>query len=145
MPTEQLAWRDTWLLGIDALDADHREMVRLMNLVFACAEGAGECEPIALAERLDAFMTHLRAHFAREEEFLRSIDYPGIYEHAREHALELAELVDLERSLRASRVCAVEAEHVEAIKRWFFNHVIAQDHKFADFYFEKLGSHRNQG
>jgi hemerythrin len=141
-----LVWREVWRLGIDALDADHREMIRLLNAVFACEEtdhvDSGppretESGQGRLVDRLEDVMAHLRSHFQREETFLKEIAYPGLENHQREHALEMAELVDLKRSIVASGARSLSQEAAEGIKRWFFNHVIAQDREFADFY------HRN--
>ncbi|MGA7981719.1 MAG: hemerythrin domain-containing protein [Chromatiaceae bacterium] len=146
-----LVWRDSWLLGIDELDADHREMVRLLNdLCDGAGPDPGATPPAidgdstsggsrpSLEDRLTGAVAHLRAHFEREERFLATIGYPGIEEHRREHSLQMAEFVDLQRV-----VAAVEADHLgeeaaEGIKRWFFNHVIAEDLRFADFYFREL-------
>jgi len=138
-----LVWRDVWLLGIDELDADHREMVRLLNELFGCEEpspanaapGAeGDTEQERLRDRLDAVLTHLRSHFQREEAFLTAIGYPRPEQHRREHALEMAELVDLRRSITATDAHCLSESAAEGIKRWFFNHVIAEDRTYADFY-----------
>jgi hemerythrin len=138
-----LVWRDVWLLDIDELDADHREMVRLLNELFGCEEASpagaapvaeGETEQERLRDRLEAVLTHLRSHFQREETFLTAIGYPRLEQHRREHALEMAELVDLQRSIMATDTHCLSEAAAEGIKRWFFNHVIAEDREYADFY-----------
>ena len=154
MPNE-LTWRNDWLLGIEQLDEDHRRMVHLLNLLFAAPEtpmtGAGPTETgvqtaetivadarAILLERLDEVIEHLRAHFAREEAFLHSIDFPGYDEHSSEHALQMAEFVQLRREILGQGTDHLDAEIIGGIKRWFFNHVIAEDHRFAAYYFEKI-------
>jgi len=142
MPTP-LTWHEGWALGIEELDADHREMLRLLNLLFAAGRTADESahpaeDPPSVNERLQAVLAHLRIHFDREEAFLHSIGYPGLEEHRGEHALEMAELVDLSRDLAHRRACCLDEESAAAIKRWFFNHVIAEDQRYADYYFELL-------
>lgn len=129
--TEALIWRDAWLMDIDLLDAEHREMVRLINRL------ASPDDDAPLAGRLGALIDHLRRHFHAEQEFLRAIDYPEIDEHCREHAMQLAEFVDLSRTLAGDGARRVlNEEDMQAIKLWFFNHVIAQDRRFAAFYHE---------
>lgn len=134
-----LVWRDAWLLGIDLLDADHREMVRLINAVF-CADGTAEPAASPIGERLDALFDHLRAHFEREERLLVAIDYPGLAEHKREHAIQMAELVDLKRAVTETGARCLSEEAAEGIRRWFFNHVIAEDQRFARYYRERIGA-----
>jgi hemerythrin len=133
-----LVWRDAWLLEIDLLDADHREMVRLMNAAF-CADGAADPAAPPMGERLDALLDHLRGHFGREERFLAAIDYPGLAEHTREHAIQMAEFVDLKRAVTKTGARCLSEEAAEGIRRWFFNHVIAEDQRFARYYRERIG------
>lgn len=141
-----LVWRDAWLLGIEPLDADHRKMVQLLNAVLC--EGAEESaespresngNAVPIGERMQALMDHLREHFAREEAFLEAIDYPGFAEHKRDHAIEMAELVALARRVSERGDRCVGAEGADGIKRWFFDHVIAEDQRFARYYHDRLG------
>ncbi|MCU0833543.1 MAG: hemerythrin domain-containing protein [Chromatiaceae bacterium] len=142
-----LVWRDAWLLGIEPLDADHRKMVALLNAVL-CDAGAEsgeiaahrETQTTPIGERMQALIDHLRDHFVREETFLEAIEYPGFEQHKGEHALEMAELVDVARSHAERGAPCVGVEAADGIKRWFFDHVIAEDRRFARYYHERLGA-----
>jgi hemerythrin len=153
--TRQLQWRDDWLLGLECLDADHRRLVELLNLLFSAphqpAETArddgGSYGPApaprvdvteCILQRLDRVTNHLRHHFAREEELLRSINFPNYDEHRSEHALQLAEFAELRRDIERRRARELDAETIGGIKRWFFNHVIAEDHHFAAYYYRQV-------
>jgi hemerythrin len=145
--SEFLIWRDAWLLGIEALDADHKEMVRLLNALVPAGPvagdhsiGAAQAEAADLTRetvrgRLEALISLLRHHFDREESFLRAIDYPGYTGHQREHIMQMAEFTDLRRCLNDSETGCMDEETVQSIKNWFFNHVIAEDRLFADYFF----------
>lgn len=142
--TSLLTWRDEWSLGIEDIDRDHREMVRLMNRLFCLDDPVSDgtpkdAGPLA-AERLERVIAHLRSHFGREEEFLQSIDYPGFREHRTEHSLQMAELIEVKRLLDERQARCIDEETAAGLKRWFFNHVIAEDRRYADFYFEQLGT-----
>jgi hemerythrin len=128
--TDTLTWRDDWLLQIELLDADHRELVRLMNRL----SDADDLDP--LPRRITQLIEHLRRHFHVEQVFLRSIDYPDLEQHTREHALQLAELVDMSRRFAGSDAAVLEGAELRALKDWFFNHVIAEDRRFAAYYRE---------
>jgi hemerythrin len=125
--SEALVWREAYGLGVELLDAQHREMVRLINLVLDPA--AGE----AAGVRLDALIAHLRRHFETEEVFLRAIDYPLAEEHSREHSLQLAEFVDLRRHVGQGGG-SLDAAHRTEIRQWFFSHVVAEDRRFGAYY-----------
>lgn len=125
---EILTWRDEWLLDIDMLDAEHREMVRLINRL------GDATDPAPLSLRLGDLITMLRGHFLVEQRFLREIAYPHMEDHTRDHRLQLAELVDLRRSLATSSEATMSPAELHPIKDWFFNHVVAEDRRFAAYY-----------
>ena len=133
---EKLTWNSTWDLDIEPLDSEHREIVRLLNRVNDPNDEA------PLAERLSALIDHLRRHFETEETFMRSIGYPDRDEHCREHRIQMAEFVDLHRSLSdsGSDPRVLEAGDRESVKTWFFNHVVAEDKRFAAFYHQRDAS-----
>jgi len=144
--TTLLIWRDEWSLGIDDLDRDHRELVRLLNRLVCLDDpgsgGTAESAGSLAAECLEQVIAHLRLHFGREEAFLQSINYPGFLEHKTEHSLEMAELMELKRLLKVRGARRIDEGTAASLKRWFFNHVIAEDQRYADFYFEQLGANR---
>lgn len=127
---KMLEWNDAWLLGIGELDLEHREMVRLLNRLVETNA------PEGLIERLDALVFLLRRHFKKEEEFLRAINYPNFDNHKKEHVMEMAEFIQLRRDLESTGGDSLDAATVQSIKHWFFNHVVAEDKRFADFYFQ---------
>jgi hemerythrin len=126
--SEPLIWRDEWALGIELLDAEHRVMVRLLNRLLTDDDSA------PLTERLDALIAHLRRHFHTEEIFLRSIGFAGSVEHSRDHALQMAEFITLRRSVTRSGERQLSVVDRQAIRHWFFDHVIAGDRLFAIYY-----------
>lgn len=137
--SDLLSWRDDWCTGIDWVDTDHREMaVRLNRLADACCRHSNEPSDqpgrSLVLERLDALIAHNRIHFKAEETFLREIAYPGYEEHRREHQMQLAEFMQLRRALSDAPEGTLEAETLEDFKRWFFDHVIAEDRAYADYY-----------
>lgn len=136
--SEQLTWRPDWNLGIEVIDADHREMVRLINRLTDPSDSA------LIASRLQDLIEHLRQHFDVEERFLQTIGYPQLVAHAREHQVELAELVALGRKLRGSAAAVLDPAEMRGIKDWFFNHVIAEDRRFAVFY-HRIGGGTGNG
>lgn len=146
--TDFLMWRDSWLLGIEEIDADHQEMVRLTNRLVELRVPVGESaaqapvgEPSleALKRRLEELIDKVRTHFDREERFLRAIGYPGYAEHRREHLMQMAEFTDLRRCLERDGSQCMDLQTLQSIKDWFFNHVIAEDRVYAEYFFADCG------
>lgn len=141
-----LVWREEWCLGIEALDTDHRELVRLLNqLLRAQAAPPRQAGP-GQARRGDdrpgqgqitalaGLIKHLRAHFHREEDLMAAIDYADLEAHRADHEMQTAELMDLCRHLEGSGAEHLSAESLEWIKRWCFDHFITEDRRLADAY-----------
>jgi len=150
--TAFLTWRDDLLMGIDVLDADHQQMVRLLNLLVAAGTpppdppgpdgypaSTVQTPAVAALEHLDALIAHLRGHFEREEAFLRAIGYPDYVDHKREHTMQMAEFVDLRRRLAEQTTRCIDPDTVQGIRNWFFNHVIAEDREYAAYFFKVCG------
>lgn len=125
---EYLAWRDEWLLGIDDIDGDHRQLVALINSL------ADEQDPLPLTERMNRVKQHLQGHFAREEAFMQAIEFPDADMHASDHAIQVAEFTAVYRELAGSSDNCLDPETLSEIKTWFLNHVVAEDQRFAQFY-----------
>jgi len=156
--TAFLTWRDDLLMGIDVLDADHQQMVMLLNLLVAAGEAppdppalddnpesTSQTPAVAALEHLDALIAHVRDHFEREEAFLRAIGYPGYVDHKREHTMQMAEFVDLRRRLADETTRYVDPDTVQGIRNWFFNHVIAEDREYAAYFFKACGGRMPEG
>lgn len=140
-----LVWRDRWFLGIEDLDADHREILTLVNGLIEV--GAGHGSPLRNAEepplegpleRLQRLIDRLRRHCRVEDAFLKSIAYPDFAAHKCEHALHLAELVALRRRLAAHGAQEIDEGSLNYVKEWFLNH-LSDDRQFVRYYFERFG------
>lgn len=145
-----LTWRDDWTLRIDTLDDDHRGIVNLL-VEIACRYAdepqtpsvPGDNAPEGdLCEALDRLGAFTRQHFQREEEFMRTIDYPGLAEHRSEHALLMAEHTSMVRELRERGAKRLGPRELEALKQWVVAHILGADRGFADHYFEICGGDR---
>jgi len=144
-----LVWRDEWSMGIPSLDADHQEMVRLVNQLLSTrhrpssgrVSDLGQSDPSVAGPpgaqplvRFEALLDHLREHFRREEALMLSIDYAEFQVHQCEHSLQLAELAELGRQLPSDGSHGFTRESLNWIKRWCFDHLISEDRRLAEAY-----------
>ncbi len=143
-----LTWRTQWQTGIDWIDGDHREIARLLNRLVAINDQAfsdpraraANAPTSAVLSALEALIERTRRHFQKEEGFMREIGYPGFDEHRCEHVLQLAEFSELHRALEKDGGETLGPDTLEAFKRWFFNHVIAEDRGYADYYHDMIAA-----
>ncbi|HEY9539692.1 MAG TPA: hemerythrin domain-containing protein [Kiloniellaceae bacterium] len=65
-----MRWKDSFSVGIKALDDDHRLMVQLINAACIARHDGGRTEALRVHESLAAAA---EAHFEREEDVLRQL------------------------------------------------------------------------
>jgi hemerythrin len=157
-------WQDNWTLGIDLMDAEHRALVDGINQLaerFAAPVGGAAASPAGLGgaaldvvgvseaaarqhadliAALEVLADHAREHFKHEETLMRSLDYPELASHRSEHALLLAEFVEMVRDLERQDVTWLDADTMEALYHWLVGHMVGADRDYADHYFAVLAA-----
>lgn len=126
------AWTPGLSVGVDGIDAQHRELFARVNRVVEVVEGRAATAEIV---RVLGFLSeYVDTHFADEEALMRGASYPGAAAHAAEHA----RFVRTFRRLRTefARVGA-DAGLAEEMRRdlcaWLVDHVSGTDRALGAF------------
>lgn len=113
-----------FLLGVPAMDRNHREFVELVNSM-------AEASHATFAYLYSDLLNHTRAHFASEEVMMRRSGFPEIAEHSREHARVLQEMTENARHLGDGQIMAVRTYVCEQLPDWFERHAVGMDSALA--------------
>lgn len=142
-----ITWCDDWLLGIEALDEQHKALADCINkLVVECAQAEPATPESALkrrerlAQQFNALYTTTKKHFSFEEALMRDEGYPSYATHAREHIMLIAELKDTLVNGLTDGYCNLNPDALKALKSWLIAHVSSSDREFADFLLKKRHS-----
>lgn len=135
-----LEWRDDWTLDVGFMDEDHCRLAALVNRLardFGVRPVSGQPPPRfhgpPLAEALEELAQEARSHFQREEELMRTDQYPDFDDHKADHDLLLAELSVLVRELQDAKTEHLDASVLDTLKDWLLGHVLDFDRRLADF------------
>ena len=127
---EYVQWNDSFSIGIDAIDAQHRRLFDMVNEYYrgiAAGETAG-----ALSRLLAGLATYTLTHFRYEEEFLDEIGYPDARAHRREHDALQEQVADLLTRAQDGRlILTLEIGHT--LRDWLFRHINVSDRRYARF------------
>ena len=127
MPIE---WSDQLSVGHDAIDADHRHLIGLLN-EFEAARDLVHAE--VTARRL---FIYAQTHFDREEAVQLACDYPLYEEHRLQHRALVEQLNKIIRSHfnahSRDRVEIVEQIH-RLLTQWIVRHVVDSDLKMKPY------------
>jgi hemerythrin len=116
-----LQWKDTYSVGVAAVDHEHRELIDLINRLHDRFTAGG---PAAAEPFFGDLLCAISAHFALEERFMRGIAYREFASHKDDHERLLEELRDLMEDAAEGRPAADLSRRLEA---WFTQHFHVHD------------------
>ena len=88
-----LEWKAEYSVGIDSMDVEHREMIELINTVYAELEGRRDAD--AIEDFLGEVHSTISSHFALEERIMREAGYEEFVEHKNDHEALLDQILDM--------------------------------------------------
>jgi hemerythrin len=118
------AWSEEMSVGVPALDADYRGIIRIINMLQgADKENAGKFADAAL----DRLVAYCDCHFAREEQVMIRCGFPGLEFHRGEHEGFTRFVSGLrERYTRQADTSIIDELH-DYLTRWLCHHILIQD------------------
>jgi hemerythrin len=129
-----IEWSKELMLGVPAMDAEHRQLLRLTSDFLVAAEEQAAFS--RLCHILGELIARTRIHFQQEETLLDQVAYPGLAGHRAEHSRLLIEAQKLyerfsaldanpRRDEEAARTLTLEA--AQFLQRWLVDHIMADD------------------
>jgi len=88
-----LEWKAEYSVGINSMDAEHRDMIDLINTVYA--ELAGRRDADAIEGFLGEVHSTISGHFALEERIMREAGYEEYVAHKNDHECLLDQILDM--------------------------------------------------
>jgi len=122
-----LEWTKDLDTGIASIDAQHRKLVEMVNVLHDSA-AAAECPSKALVEGLRQYAGE---HFHIEEGYMQCFGYPGFAAHLREHEAFMRAVAELDASC-VSGEASTEAVS-EFLRRWLTEHILSVDMEMSRF------------
>src|SRR5512138_2619963 len=107
----KLEWTQALSVGVEEIDAQHRELFRRAARLLEGIQGG---EPEELGQLIDFLYRYAVEHFGAEEEHMRRTRFPGYLRHKAEHDRFAADLLGLAREHErkgAGAFVALKASH----------------------------------
>ena len=129
MTDAPLRWDDSFLIGIDELDYEHKVLIDDINRLHE--ELAGHDEKSEIERCLGDIHARMQSHFALEEHVMKERGYEFFDEHKREHeALLNSYTEDMAQFLNDTGVSA-STPIEDSLKHWVVDHIINSDKKMS--------------
>lgn len=127
-----VAWRNEFTLGVDAIDAQHHELLDAINRLVPCLSSGDRA---GLLDALDFLESYAKEHFGLEYRLMAKHRYTFMYEHLREHRSFSEHFDKIRAELEAGQhetqfmVFLVQIFLVD----WFANHSTGTDRHLAKY------------
>ena len=128
-------WTERWSVGVDTIDAQHRELFATINTLL---REEGTASPQDLAGVLDFLEDYVNSHFGLEELYMRRFSYPGFPSHKGEHVAFINDFYDLRDEYDAGGATPELADKIgRYMGDWLVNHIGKVDKALGAFLQEK--------
>ncbi len=129
MTTPFLKWDDSYLIGIEELDFEHRKLIEDINLLHK--ELAEQDKKSNIERCLGDVFARMQAHFALEENVMTKHGCDCCEEHKREHTDLLESYTEtMLNFMNASGIGSGELIENE-LNRWIADHILTSDKKMS--------------
>lgn len=129
-----LEWKPEYSVGIASMDDEHREMIDMINDVYA--KLGTSPDPDEIEECLENIYGAISLHFALEERIMREHYYVEYAEHKEDHEDLLDEIRDLMDEFVADQESGAHLLE-KRLSDWFARHFASFDARLHG----KLGAH----
>jgi hemerythrin len=125
-----IEWNDSYLLGIDEIDKQHKMIFKLANSI------SSKNTQAEIASSVLELYKYTRTHFSDEELIMEKVGYPDLNKHKEMHN----KIINNLNAISATQLR--ENDSIEKLKifamRWIAQHVMVHDKKFIIFYQNKF-------
>lgn len=129
-----LRWKDSYSVGVEAVDYEHKELIDLINRLYDELTANGT--PLAASGFFGDLIKAITAHFALEERFMREHEYSQFAAHKADHERLLDDIAcimdDFERGTATGR-----GDLTARLDSWFSRHFETHDARLH----KALGNH----
>jgi len=119
-----LEWKPEYSVGIESMDDEHREMIALINDVYAKLGTSPDADTIE--DCLEEIFNTISLHFALEERIMREQGYDEYEDHKEDHEDLLDEIRDLMDEFVADEKEGARRLE-ERLSGWFSQHFASFD------------------
>lgn len=123
-----MEWNRKMSVGLDELDNDHKELIRIINQLGA--DYQDEERRVAVRQSLIALRRYAEYHFAREENVMMACGYPELEEHQGEHRNFVQRIQELTRRFDADPEAMAEVVNEDLLsflRAWLGHHIMIED------------------
>jgi len=131
MDENAVTWDDSFSVGIEHIDNQHKELVKMVNDLYkACKMGALN-KDIVYLRTVSKALEYARVHFSDEEKYMDMVFYPELDEHKTQHEKFVVEIKKSIKLFEDGEAAPIELANF--LKNWLLDHIAVSDKKYAPY------------
>ncbi len=129
-----LNWNDNLNIGIIQIDAQHKNLVNMLNQLYeAMSSGKGKDIINKIIQEMAGYTV---THFSTEEKLMQQYGYPEFVQHKKEHELFVKKVQEFKNEIQNGNLLIV-SNVASFLKEWLVKHIQGTDKKYGPFLKEK--------
>ncbi len=129
-----MRWTEAMSVGSPELNADHKQLVYLINRLAKAPDSEAPEEVVRQA--LFSLVRYAELHFAREEQVLTACGYPELDVHKEEHRSFVSDVTEFAQHFDRNPeggARKVREELLGFLKEWLNHHILIEDMAYRPF------------
>ena len=133
---EIIAWDGSYALGIELIDNQHKELVRLINQLFQACLVGNEAVEAMFKEAMGRMVEYVNYHFKAEQELLTRVNYPNFAKHKKQHDIMIKNILEASKDHSGGKKF-VPHNFVRTLRDWVLGHIAVSDKAYAAYILEQ--------
>jgi len=133
-------WKDEYLLGIPAIDLQHK---RIFDCFSRIAQGAADDDRLRAEAEIIKLLGLLQEHFLLEESMMQKCSYPDLEHHREEHRQFHSDVHHLGQTSLMKKG-GVPREALQIAHKWQMEHIMVSDRHYFDFFSNPMQKSRSK-
>ncbi|SLM33215.1 Methyl-accepting chemotaxis sensory transducer (modular protein) [Desulfamplus magnetovallimortis] len=129
-----ITWGPKLKTGIDEIDAQHKELVRMVNELHRAMKMKAAIEKSG--KILDNLAQYTVYHFGHEEKLFQKYQYPESKEHKKIHENLVKTVTDFQKDFKSGKA-SLSVDLMTFLTDWLKEHIMKCDMKYAPFFKSK--------
>lgn len=126
-----ITWQDSYSVGVELIDSDHKLLVSLINQLNDAAEGGQGRDVVGSV--LNVLIEYTEGHFSREEMLMEKGGYPDLEPHREQHRALTAKVRDMVTQYREGHAETLDRDILDFLTSWLTGHILSVDMEYRPY------------
>ena len=137
MADEIIVWDAKYATGVNVIDIQHRQLVKLANELYAACIAKGDKLQSVFKESMKRMVDYVHYHFDAELVLLNKLGYPDYANHKKMHEDLIKKILDAVKDHDDGKKF-VPNKFVRTLVDWVFSHIAFYDKQYSLYVAEKI-------